>query len=83
MPVSAHTGLGIETLLDMIVLSTDIMELKAHPSRPAVGTVIESHLDQKLGALSTVLVNAGSLKKGDFVVCANAYGRVRALKDYR
>ncbi len=83
VPVSARTGLGIETLLDMIILSTDMMDLKAHPSRPAVGTVIESHLDQKLGPLSTVLVNAGSLKKGDFVVCASAYGRVRALKDYR
>ncbi|MFZ4461937.1 MAG: translation initiation factor IF-2 [Patescibacteria group bacterium] len=83
VPVSAHTGLGIETLLDMIILSTDIMELKAHPTRPAVATVIESHLDQKLGSLATVLVNAGTLKKGDYVVCASAYGRVRGLKDYR
>lgn len=63
VPVSAHTGLGIETLIDMIVLSTDIMELKAHPGRPAIGTVIESHLDPKLGPLSTILVNAGTLKK--------------------
>ncbi len=83
VPVSAHTGLGIETLLDMIVLSTDIMGLKAVEDRPAVGTVIESHLDPRLGPLSTVLVNAGTLRKGDYVVCANAYGRVRALKDFR
>lgn len=83
MPVSAHTGLGIDTLLDMIILSTEMMELKADPNRPAVGTVIESHLDPKLGPLATVLVNAGTLRKGDYVVCANAYGRVRALRDFR
>ncbi len=83
VPVSAHSGLGIETLLDMIILLTDMMDLKAHPSRPAVGTVIESHLDAKLGPLSTVLINAGTLKKGDYVTCANASGRVRVLKDYR
>ncbi len=83
VPVSAHTGLGIETLLDMILLSTDLMELKAIADRPAVGTVVESHLDPKLGPLSTVLVNAGTLRKGDYVVCAGAYGRMRALKDFR
>jgi translation initiation factor IF-2 len=83
IPVSAHTGLGIETLLDMIVLSTDLMDLKAVADRPAVGTVIESHLDPRLGSLSTVLINAGTLRKGDYVVCANAYGRIRALKDFR
>jgi len=83
VPVSAHTGLGIEMLLDMILLSTDMMELRAHPSRAAVCTVIESHLDQKMGPLSTVLVNAGLLKKGDYITCAQVSGRVRALKDYR
>lgn len=83
VPVSAHTGLGIETLIDMILLLTDMMELRAHPSRSAVGTVIESHLDPKLGPLSTVLINAGLLKKGDYITCAQASGRVRALKDYR
>jgi translation initiation factor IF-2 len=83
VPVSAHTGLGIESLLDMILLITEMMELKSHPTRPAVATVIESHLDAKLGPLSTVLINAGSLKKGDYVTCAQASGRVRALKDYR
>lgn len=60
-----------------------MMGLKAHPTRPAVGTVIESHLDPKLGPLSTVLVNAGLLKKGDYVTCAQASGRVRVLKDYK
>ena len=83
VPVSAHTGLGIETLLDMILLLTDMMELRAHPTRTAVGTVIESHLDPKLGPLSTVLINSGLLKKGDYITCALASGRVRTLKDYR
>lgn len=83
VPVSAHTGLGIETLLDMIVLFTDLMELTADPNRNALGTVIESHLDQKMGPLSTVLINAGTLRKGDYVVCANAHGRVRALRDFK
>lgn len=83
VPVSAHTGLGIETLLEMILLITDMQELKAHPTRAAIGTVIESHLDAKLGPLSTVLINAGLLKKGDYITCAHASGRVRALRDYR
>jgi translation initiation factor IF-2 len=83
VPVSAHTGLGIDTLLDMIILSTELMGLKAVADRPAVATVIESHLDPRLGPLSTVLVNAGTLHKGDYVVCAGTYGRVRALKDFR
>lgn len=83
VPVSAHTGLGIDQLLEMVILLSDMMDLKAHPSRPAVGTVIESHLDQKMGALSTVLINSGTLKKGDTIVCAGAYGRVRALRDFK
>jgi translation initiation factor IF-2 len=83
VPVSAHTGLGIETLLDMVLLLTDMMDLKAHPTRPAVATVIESHLDAKMGALSTVLINAGILRKGDCITCAQVSGRVRALRDYR
>ena len=83
VPVSAHTGLGIETLLDMIVLSTDLMELKANPNRPAIATVIESHLDAKLGPLATVLVNAGTLKKGDCIACASVYGRIRSLRDHK
>lgn len=83
VPVSAHTGLGIETLLDMILLSTEMMELKATEDRPGVATVVESHLNAKLGALSTVLVNTGTIKKGDYVVCGSAYGRVRFLRDFK
>lgn len=70
VPVSAHTGLGIEHLLDMIILQADLMELKANNTRPAVATVIEAHLDQKLGSVATILINAGTIQKGDHIVCA-------------
>ena len=68
--VSAHTGLGIEDLLDMILLQADLLELKANPDRPGVATVIEAHLDQKLGSVATILVNTGTIRKGDTIVCA-------------
>jgi translation initiation factor IF-2 len=83
VPVSAHTGLGIEDLLDMILLSTEMMELRATVDRPAIATVIESHLDAKLGPLATVLVNTGTIKKGDYVSCGSASGRVRFLRDFK
>jgi translation initiation factor IF-2 len=83
VPVSAHTGLGIEHLLDMIILSTEMMELKANPQRRAIATVIESRLDAKLGPVATVLVNTGTLEKGDCIVCAGASGRVRFLRDFK
>lgn len=83
VPVSAHTGLGIEDLLDMILLSTEMMDLKATVDRPAIATVIESHLDAKLGPLATVLVNTGTIKKGDYVACGSASGRVRFLRDFK
>ncbi|MBP9779105.1 translation initiation factor IF-2 [Candidatus Gracilibacteria bacterium] len=83
VPVSAHTGLGIEQLLDMILLQADMMDLKANNTRPAIATVIEAHLDQKLGSVATILINAGTIKKGDHIVCAGAYGKVRTLKDYK
>ena len=83
VPVSAHTGLGIEDLLDMILLQSELLELKANPDRPAVATVIEAHLDQKLGSVATLLINTGSISKGDNIVCAGASGKVRTLKDYK
>lgn len=83
VPVSAHTGLGIETLLDMILLSADMLELQANPDRWAVATVIEAHLDQKLGSVVNILVNTGKISRGDPVVVADASGRVRTLKDFR
>ncbi len=81
--VSAHTGLGMDTLLDMILLQAELMELKANPDRAAVATVIEAHLDQKLGSVATILINTGTINKGDNIVCAGAYGKVRTLKDYK
>ncbi len=83
VPVSAHTGLGMDTLLDMIILQADLMDLKANDTRPAVATVIEAHLDQKLGSVATILVNAGIIQKWDNIVCAGASGKVRTLKDYK
>lgn len=83
VPVSAHTGLGIENLLDMILLQAEMLELKANPDRPGVATVIEAHLDQKLGSVATILVNTGTIRKGDTIVCAGASGKVRTLKDYK
>lgn len=83
VPVSAHTGLGIEKLLEMILLSTEMLELKANPNRSAVATVVEAHLDPQLGPIATVLINGGTLRKSDAIVCAGAYGRVRFLRDYR
>jgi translation initiation factor IF-2 len=63
VPVSAHTGLGIDTLIDMIILQSDMMELRANTERSAVATVIEAHLDQKLGSVATILINAGTISK--------------------
>jgi translation initiation factor IF-2 len=83
VPVSAHTGLGIEDLLDMILLQSEMLELRANPNRGWVATVIEAHLDQKLGSIATILVNTGTIRKGDNIVCAGAYGKVRTLKDYK
>lgn len=83
VPVSAHTGLGIEDLLDMILLQSELLELKANPNRGGVATVVEAHLDQKLGSVATILVNTGTIRKGDNIVCAGAYGKVRTLKDYK
>ena len=83
VPVSAHTGLGIEDLLDMILLQAEMLDLKANPDRPGVATVIEAHLDQKLGAVATLLINTGVIHKGDTIVCAGAFGKVRTLKDYK
>lgn len=63
VPVSAHTGLGIEDLLDMILLQSEMLELKANPDRGAVATVVEAHLDQKLGSVATILINTGTIRK--------------------
>jgi len=81
VPVSAHTGEGIDALLDAVLLQSEMLELKAVPSAPAKGTVVESSLDKGRGAVATVLVQNGTLKRGDIVIAGNYYGRVRAMMD--
>ncbi|TMC89615.1 MAG: translation initiation factor IF-2, partial [Chloroflexi bacterium] len=81
--VSARTGQGIEDLLTTIVLSSDILELKANPNRNAIGTIVDAHLERGRGPVATVLVQAGTLRVSDDFVCGHIYGRVRALSDDR
>jgi translation initiation factor IF-2 len=80
--VSALQKLGIDDLLEMILLVTELEETKANPNRPAVGTIIEAKLDRSRGPVSTVLVQNGTLRIGDFVVVNTIAGRVRAMTNY-
>ncbi|MBN1623676.1 MAG: translation initiation factor IF-2 [Clostridia bacterium] len=80
VPVSAKSGENIDTLLDMILLTADVLELKANPQRQAKGTVIESKLDEHKGVIATLLVQKGTLKLGDCVISGTSVGRVRAMK---
>ena len=79
--VSAHTGAGLDQLLDAIVLQAEILELKANPNRAAQGAVIEAQLDVGRGPVATVLVQNGTLRKGDIFVVGEQWGKVRALVD--
>jgi translation initiation factor IF-2 len=81
VPVSAKTGDGVDNLLDAILLQAELMELSAVRDGLATGVVIESSLDKGRGPVATVLVQQGTLKKGDFLVCGVEYGRVRAMFD--
>ncbi len=81
VPVSALKHTGISELLDMIVLSADMLELKANPNRPAKGVVIEAKLDKGRGAVATLLVQNGTLKNGDIIIAGSAVGRVRVMTD--
>ena len=83
VPVSAHTGFGINELLEIILLVAEMLELKANPQRLAVATIIESHLDNQLGPVATALINTGNIEKGASVVCGDAFGKVKVLKDYK
>jgi len=79
VPLSAKTGEGIDNLLEMILLVSEVEEYKANPNRKAVGTVIEAQLDKGRGSVATLLVQNGTLKVGDPIVVGNTYGRVRAM----
>ncbi|MBD5544486.1 MAG: translation initiation factor IF-2 [Lachnospiraceae bacterium] len=80
-PVSAKSGEGIEQLLEMILLTADILELKANPKRRARGLVIEAELDKGRGPVATILVQKGTLKVGDFVSAGASHGKIRAMID--
>lgn len=81
VPVSAHTKEGIPELLEMILLTAEVMELKANPNRAARGLVIEAKLDKGKGSVATVLVQKGTLHVGDAIAAGSAHGRVRAMMD--
>ena len=80
--VSAKTGAGIEQLLENLLLEAEVLELKANPDRPASGTVIEGHLSRGSGSVATVIVQNGTLKAGDTVLCGTSIGRVRAMRNH-
>lgn len=79
--VSALTGKGVPELLDMILLVAEMQHLKANPKRPAIGTVIEAHLNPSLGPVATIVINAGTLHIGDNVVVGSASGRIKTMVD--
>uniref|UniRef100_UPI00258EA818 translation initiation factor IF-2 n=1 Tax=Limnobacter sp. TaxID=2003368 RepID=UPI00258EA818 len=81
VPVSAKTGQGIDDLLEQVLLQAEVLELKAPIDAPAKGLVVESRLDKGRGPVATVLVQSGTLKKGDIVLAGTAFGRVRAMLD--
>ncbi len=81
--VSAKTGVGIKELLELIILQSEILELKANPDKPARGTVIEAKLDKGRGPVATVLIQSGTLKVNDSAVCGLYYVKVRAMLDYK
>ena len=81
VPVSAKKQINLDQLLEMVLLQADVLELKANPNRLAKGTIIEAQLDKARGPVATVLVQNGTLKKGDTIVAGTAYGRVRAMTD--
>ena len=81
--ISAKKGIGVDELMDKVLLEADLLELKANPNRKATGTVIESSLDKGRGFVSTVLVSNGTLKTGDIVIAGTAWGKVKALFNER
>ena len=83
IPVSAKTGQGVQDLLDMVLLVTEIQELQANPTGLATGTIIEANQDPARGAVATVLVHRGTLKVGDDIIVGEVAGRVRAMFDYK
>lgn len=81
--ISAKKGIGVQELLEKVLLEAELLELKANPNKPAVGTVVEAFLDKGRGYVSTVLVQAGTLRIGDYVLAGKHHGKVRAMNDER
>lgn len=81
VPISAKKQINLDNLLEMVLLTADVLELKANPDRLAKGTIIEAELDKARGPVATVLVQNGTLHRGDTIVAGTAYGRVRAMTD--
>ena len=82
-PISAKTGMGIDNLLDMVVLTAEMRELRANPNRSAHGAVIEARLDKGRGPVATLLVQNGTLHQGDVIIAGTAVGRVRAMTNHK
>jgi translation initiation factor IF-2 len=83
VPVSAKSGLGLDELIEMVLLVADLQELTANPDRPAIGTIVEAQLDKNRGPVATALVQTGTLGVGDIIVVGETFGRVRALENHR
>ncbi len=79
VPISAKTGMGLDDLLEMVILTAEVQELKANPNRRAKGTVIEARLDKTRGPIATLLVQNGTLNQGDIIIAGTAVGRVRVM----
>ncbi|MFH1838030.1 MAG: translation initiation factor IF-2 [Candidatus Kuenenbacteria bacterium] len=82
IPISAKQGLGVDNLLEMILLIKEMEKIKANPNREAIGTIIESHLNSQEGAVATVLIQTGTLKKGDSIIIGPVSGKARTLKSF-
>jgi len=78
-PISAKTGMGLDNLLEMVLLTAEVQELKANPNRRAKGTVIEARLDKSRGPIATLLIQNGTLNQGDIIIAGTAVGRVRVM----
>ncbi len=81
--ISAKTGEGVEELLELILLQAEVLELKENPDKAARGTIIEAKLDKSRGPIATVLIKGGTLKQGDYFICGEHYGKLRAMLNHR
>ncbi len=81
--ISAKTGLGVKELLEKVLLEAEVLELKANPNKPGVGTVVEAFLDKGRGYVSTVLVQAGTVRVGDYILAGKNHGKIKAMQDER